>query len=242
MLSFPLFGQQIKSVDLASSFDFINSVSNRVGFPSDTKESRFSYRLGINVNFYVFDQVQLKAGLSYVRLSHVGDRMQTFADNTDFNTMEIFDVVFNEHYVAIPVAMRFETKVGKKLTVFMEAGVAPHFYLKGTYDVKHKSSVSTSNNSLIERIPSYIGNASENFEIPYLKDTRMRMGFQLGFGTDIQLSAHHRFYIQPNFRYYSAANIRDPLPTDPGGFSILNMGVEFGVRRLLGHKKQEEEN
>jgi hypothetical protein len=74
---------------------------------------------------------------------------------------------------------------------------------------------------------------STDYEIPYLKDTRVRMSLVFGVGANYMLSPKMQLFIQPTFRFYPRTGTQ-ALPL----LGTYNLGVEFGIRSVLSFAEE----
>lgn len=207
-LCFPflLISQFHTSLDLVGSYDLKNQISYafNTGFPSGNNRS--SYRFGANFNFKVFNQVFIKTGIRYVKQVYKTVE-SSFFDGSYYR--EYID----EYYFEVPIVYRYEFSE-KKFSLFTEIGFSPHFFLKGKNVVE-----------------SDMGNETIDYEILYLKDRRVRIGFNLGVGMNYKIRKSLQLFLQPTFRYYPRVGTQAyPL------LGTINYGVEFGIRHVLRYE------
>lgn len=72
-----------------------------------------------------------------------------------------------------------------------------------------------------------------DFEIPYLKDSRIRLAYTPGVGMNYNLSLKNQLFIQSCKRIYPGVYIKEPITSDVVVTRIINVGVEIGYRRVL---------
>ncbi len=98
---------------------------------------------------------------------------------------------------------------------FIEAGISPHFFVKGT--LTNRTTGRTLNS---------------DYEIEYLNGRRFRVATNVAFGFQFSLSPSYQLFVQSNFRLMRSLR-------SSGTSRITNMGLEFGVRRALYLVKDE---
>ena len=200
-------GQMHTSIDVVGSYDPVNNV--HFNFGGTSHGNRTGYRIGGNFNFRIFEQVFIKTGTRFVRQ---GNDM-LFVVPGAFLYREYVD----EYYIEIPLSIRYEFS-NRKVSLYGEVGMSPHIYLKGKL-TQERDQMITSN----------------DYEIPYLKDRRIRLAIVFGIGMNINLSNHFQVFIQPTYRYFLGPN--NSLGSIAGA---TNLGVEVGVRKAISFVKEDE--
>jgi hypothetical protein len=71
--------------------------------------------------------------------------------------------------------------------------------------------------------------SSTAYDILYLKDRRIRMGYIFGVGINYLISDKFQLFVQPTYRYYPSIGVQT-FPPLPGN---MNYGIEVGVRRAV---------
>lgn len=197
-------GQIHTSLDAVASYDFINR--NIISFTPNKPLSK-SYRFGANFNFRIFDKQYIKTGIRYVKQGDV-----YFVSFTAPSPLTYY---YDEYYIEVPVVSRSEFGK-KKLSPFIEVGLAPLLFLKA------------------KRLVNNSGNIIEKEDVPpYLEDKRIRMSIVISLGCQYKLNKHFLLFVQPTYRYLF------PLEYNSGlTLKGRNFGIEFGVRKALSFDQE----
>jgi hypothetical protein len=190
------------SIDLVASYDFKNEQTYSLRVNNSYKRKP-SYRFGSNFNFRITENGIVKTGLRYVK------QVQNIFQNRLQNGFLYFEYI-NEYYIEIPIIYRYEIS-NKKISMYTEFGLSPHLFLKGELEKGVASDLSI-----------------EDYEIPYLKDRRIRLSYIFGIGVNFSPSPKIQLFFQPTYRYYPLIGTQSAP-----AIGTMNIGVEFGIRHVL---------
>lgn len=233
------------SIDIVGSYDFINSVYPSQRFESinlDQKRKNEvqrsnNYRVGINANFRVLERVYLKTGLRYSKYGYLARSYVDFVEDANGFTFNHYYVYYDETYIEMPVVFRYEFSNAKH-SFYMEFGISPHLYLKGFRTIDHETLEFNSEYEAWESSDNEtIYDSSMEYEIPYLKGSRFRLAYNFGVGWNYNLSKKNQLFFQPTMRLYRGLANSNNLPSNEIVTGIINVGIEFGIRRALSFEK-----
>ena len=223
------YSQKDMSIDIIGSFDYAGYTNNNLTFTTvngeidlNTGQSGiYTYRIGANFNFRIFEKIMFKTGFRYANL---GDKF--FRDNLrwpseigsngfepDPSLPRYINFITKHRYIELPLIVRYEMNT-KKLNPFIELGLAPHLYVNTKY-------VSKTN----------LGNDSETRDF-----SEMAMGFNklqlaavVSFGANFNVNEAIQIFAQPTLRYHI-----NRMTDNPNSYRFYSVGIEFGMRKMFG--------
>ena len=227
------FGQSKHSIDLLYGLEYSDIRHNyqnvHPDFLQDVKgrnaltHGLVNYRFGLNYNVKIIDKFYLKSGLRFFRTGYSSgksDVVWAVPDPTQNQIQEV-EYISKYYYLELPIIGRYQF-VEKRLTPFIEIGLAPSYYIGSRgkkitdlYTVENKIGVDRSFNKL-----QLVGVISA--------------------GANFAMSEKLQLFAQPICRIHI-----NSISTDNKWFlhsdslslnssdSFNNFGIELGVRRLL---------
>jgi len=186
----------------------------------EREEAKVNWRAGFNYNQQLTTKTFLKSG---VRLASVGYRDQKLTglmwgsehDGTggwtpDPSLPHEIQLSFNYLFVEIPIAFRYELG-DKKVSPFVEAGIAPMVYM--TTNTKRVTDIDVNN--------SFTRNTQDDFNKLHLAGT-------MSLGINYKLNDKLQIFGQAVGRYHFTKLYDAPIAEH-----LYNYGLEFGLRCLL---------
>lgn len=162
----------------------------------DTLEvPRFSYTAGLAINFRIIGKLSLSSGLFF---SDKGERTKRYSIPPVNN--------YNNHYyyLDVPVKLNYHV-IGKKIKLFLSAGVAANIYLN--------SRTTAETGSYGESKRASTGNTI----------SRLAFSFVGGFGIDCPLTQRWFFRLEPNYRKFLT-----PIADGPVKKYLYSTGINLG--------------
>jgi len=192
------------------------------------------HRFGFNFNHELFPNFYLKTGIRYTEggfkydfpeLIFVNQYESTsgvIIEATDPALLNYPDYNKNSYlFLEFPIIGRYEYKT-TKFSPFIEAGISPNIYLNTKLKTVYPSG-------------SDRPNTVEYQENELLKINTLQFVASISFGYNYHLNDSFTIYGQPIIRYHLTA-----LADTPVKYYLYNIGLELGLRKNLGVKKDEK--
>lgn len=230
LLSTIVFGQtKDMSIDFIGSLDYAGFTEQSTMFtngsgdiiPNTGQKGIYTYRVGANFNFRIFEKVMFKTGFRYANLgdnfymndlrwpSQVGGN----GFDPDPSLPTYINLITKHSYIEVPLIMRYEIN-NKKFSPFIEFGLAPHLYINS----RSISKTNLGSNSQIINYPEFTTGFNE-----------LQLAAVVSFGANYNMSEAIQVFLQPTLRYHI-----NKIIDNPNAFRYYSVGIEFGVRKMFG--------
>tara|TARA_R110000737_G_C14566423_1_gene483265 strand:+ start:138 stop:818 length:681 start_codon:yes stop_codon:yes gene_type:complete len=217
------------SIDFIGSFDYAGFTENNRTFTNNSgvtdlsagQKGVYTYRVGANFNFRIFEKVMFKTGIRFASLgdnfymddlrwpSQIGDN--GFEAEPSLPTY--INIITKHRYIEVPLIVRYEIN-NKKLSPFIEFGLAPHLYI-------NTKSINKTNLGRDSQIINY-----SEFATGFNK---LQLAAVVSFGANYNVSEMVQAFVQPTLRYHINRQTDNQSST-----RFYSIGIEFGVRKMFG--------
>lgn len=231
------YSQKDMSIDIIGSFDYIGITENDLLFtngqgvndPFTGIKGIYTYRVGANFNFRIFEKVMFKTGIRY---ANVGDNF--FMDDLrwpseigpngfepDPTLPRYINLITKHRYIEIPLIVRYEI-ANKKFSPFVEFGLSPHLYV-------NTKTINKTNFTSSSVVRDY-SELADGFN-------KLQLAAVLSVGANYNANKTIQVFAQTTLRY----NI-NRLTENENSLRYYSVGLEFGVRKMFGSYFDEEKS
>ncbi len=227
-MTFPYAGmaQHDSSIDIIGSVDYgyrYLKTSNSdqqyqdiINTVNEIEIGSVNWRAGFNYNHQLARSFYIKSGLRFAQTGYKTKRRNlVWPDGMTVNESQLF---FDYLFIEIPIVGRWEFNQ-KKLSPFVELGVAPSIFL--TY-----KTTSVLNDTKTTTFHDEYNGASFN---------PIHIVGIFSFGVQYAINDRYKIFAQPSFRFHLSPTTSSTIIKE----QLYNYGLEFGVRRVFGQAASE---
>ncbi len=224
-----LFGQLKSSIELSGGIHYSyrllipsndNRLSNIIVSSRNKGEApNLHYRLGLNYNYLLKNNLILKTGLTYSTIGYHENDHVFFpiecGTGIDPQQFVKFLLTYRFSFLEIPVLIRKEFN-NRKVSSFIEFGLSPCVYLnrKLTYKFEDGSTI----------VENHRSSSSYN---------RFNLSSSCSFGLNFNVNRNIQFFSQLSYRF----NLT-PFARFESYEFLYKGGIEMGIRKMLSNKRE----
>lgn len=229
LLPFLVFSQINLSVDLVTGIEYsyrslrtsrVDPIVISILDGRNVETGKSNWRFGLNYNKRISAKFFLKTGLRLASIGYKGEKKIGLRWGSEITSMgwipdpslaHEIQLIHDYLFIELPIVGRYEFK-GKKLSPFIELGVAPSYYLT----TRTKKITDIGNESTFQKSPA-----------PHFNSLQVVGLFSMGI--NYNLNENIQLFGQPIIRYHFSKLIEAPIEEH-----LYNFGIELGLRKKLG--------